>query len=128
MNTPPASPENHGNGDVSVVLIQHLASMVGEYHPRAIRAEEIAGRAQHQVHVLMREVDRLESELDHSRAVIRHMDMSLIQIIALAQHIIAGIPDIDNEDTRVVGFNHLINEYNRNHPIDLTADSDIDED
>jgi len=126
MNPSQETPTPAGNPAIDFVLVQHFAQMVDEYYPRALAAENAAGIAQHQVHVLSREVDALTHLLEIATARLAHMDRFIIQSTTFTQNVIAAIPDIDNEDVRVTEFNRLINEYNRDHPIDLTTDEELE--
>jgi len=126
MSEPAQVPTTRGNPSVDFVVLQHFASMVDELGPRATRAEEVARVTQHQVNVLSRHVRDLTDDLDWANVRIAHMDAFITASTTFTQGVIAGIPDIDNDDQRVIEFNRMINEYNRNNPIDLTTDEELD--
>jgi len=116
-------PTTRGNPSIDYVLLSNFATMVDEYRPRAHRAEESARRAQHQVHVLSRHVDVITETLDHANDRILFMEGFIQHLTQFTSRVLASFCD-DNEDDYVIEYNRIVNEYNRNHPIDLTEEED----
>jgi len=130
----PMSQSNQANstpariGDVSVVLLQHWASMIDGLREASAKASRAAEIAQHQVHVLHRHNYTLEGELYLHRQRAEIYERQLRQLVDFTHHAVMWIPDINEEHFVTQSLNRLINEFNEEHTIDLTAsDTESDE-
>lgn len=115
-------------GDVSVILLQNWASMIDGLIERSNHAAEQARIAQHQVHVLSRELTNLRGQIILLGAENARDRQHLQHIAEFTQNALFWVPNMSNEHCLVKEFNALINAYNREHEIDLTADTESDED
>jgi len=115
------------NGEVSVVLIQHWASMITGLRERADHASEQARIAQHQVHVLSRNNDQLDIALRLEQARSQRLERNLQDLARFTINALMWFPDITNEHFLVREYNRVIGEFNQDQIIDL-ADTESESD
>jgi len=112
-------------GEVTVVLLQHWATMITALQENHARAAEQARIAQHQVHVLSREVTNLNGQVILQSAEYERVTTAYQHLARFAGSAIMWIPNVTQEHFLVREYNSIINEYNRQNVIDLTeTDSD----
>lgn len=116
-------------GDVSVVLLQHWATMIDGLREASARSANAAAIAQHQVHVLQRERLNLEGQLFELRMRSDQQERHLHALATFTTHSLMWHQDMDENHFLAREYNRLINEINAEYPIDLTAsDTETEED
>jgi len=113
-------------GEVSVVLLQHWATMIAGLEERVAHAAEQARIAQHQVHVLSRELTNMRGQIILSNADLERTRFHLANIARFTSNALFWVPNMSNEHFLVKEFNSLINDYNEENEIDLTAETESD--
>lgn len=113
-------------GDVSVVLLQHWSQQVDDLGIKLERAENAARTMQ----------DKYDRLLRHYREMILNMNETLYHnsqyaeaLTAMRVHfdmVIRLIHDPDDVLDAVEGLQSIINRFNRNMEIDLTADTELE--
>jgi len=119
-NTSNNSPEI---GQVSVTLIQHWAQMVNEARGTVSRQAAEIAQLHERIHNTLQDVRVLHRMLDEQidEAVLdRRLTLDLSRLL---QTMINENPEfvVYRDD-----YNEIINGYNRNNPIDLTADEELE--
>jgi len=124
----PTNKSTAPNGDVSVVLIQHWASMITSLQERADHASEQARIGQHQVHVLSQNNDQLDIALALEQARSLRLERNLRDLAQFTINALMWLPDIDQNHFLVREYNRVIGEFNEEQVIDLAeTESSSDE-
>lgn len=111
-------------GDVSVVLLQHWATMITNLQERQQHAAEAARVAQHQVQVLSREVQNITVVLDLEMRRSARLENQIRDMANFTMNAIMWLPDVNENHFLVRNWNELINAWNQENPIDLLSDSE----
>lgn len=117
-NTP--TPREFAIGDISIVLIQHWASMITSLQDRAEHASNNASVAEHQVDILSRELHNTTTLLELEQRRAARMEEHIQILARFTRNAIMWIPDIGADHFIVTEYNSIINEWNGDNPIDLT--------
>jgi len=126
-NTPEDIPDPPESGDVSVVLLQHWANMITDLRNRADHASEAARIAQHQVHVLSRELTRVRGDLILRQGENDNIRQHVRTITNFTTSAIMWVPNVSQNHFLVKEYNQIINDYNRDHEVlDLTTETESD--
>lgn len=107
-------------GDVSVVLIQHWASMVDDLRTDRNRAADAAEEAQHRLHQARGHINSLHMQLTAASRDFTVQNNLCVDLITYVQNLLEYIPGMHPGHILHEEYLRIINEYNMQNQIDLT--------